>query len=149
MKILFLVIFAACFSCTNAKASLEKIAHDALIPLAEEFNSANKSSQQRKLPLLCTIFVNASNVHDSINPANSRHTIYSKHIQYNMLVMRKYCEFAVISYSCFINSHNVFIEIAKNANATLSLYRCVKPVNENDLHVCIFDTCFWSFLVYQ
>ena len=138
LLIFYFFIFASL--CVNAVSltSLEKSAHDALAIIANDYSTTKKSPKQRKIPLLCVVFINGTKLHDPTNPANSRHTAYSKHIQYNMLVMRKFCEFAVLSYSCATGSHNVVIEIAKYANATLSLYRCVKPVNETNLHVRLF-----------
>lgn len=74
--------------------------------------------------LLCVIFVNAArlNLTSTDGSISSREVLSS-----NMRTMRSYCDFAVLSYRCSVGAHNVVLGLARGANASMVMYRCVKP----------------------
>lgn len=78
----------------------------------------------RKKPLLCVVFADASRLMRRAHKSGAQ-----KALEINMDVMKSYCEFAILSYSCPVGAIHYFSNLASSAKATLALYRCVKPVD--------------------
>lgn len=118
------ISYAASTSFTVRNTSLQTYALEGL----KLYQQRDSRCNREKL-LLCTIFVNILKI------ANKQNNHGEDLVRANMYTMRSFCDFAVLSYTCHPSGHIIIQDIAKSANATLRLYRCVKPVNGLNDHV--------------